>query len=132
MNKQLLETAPELQLQYDPTTGLLPAIVQDAETRDILMLAYINPEAFHETVRSGVATFWSRSRGELWKKGETSGNRMLIEDILVDCDQDTVIYLVRPEAGGACHTKNQKGEYRNSCFYRRVTGKNTKLEYIEK
>ncbi len=94
--------------------GLLPAIVQDAETRDVLMLAYINKESWRKTLETGKAHFWSRSRNKLWLKGESSGNVQLVKDIFVDCDQDTVVFKVEQLGGAACH----KG-YR-SCFFRRV------------
>ena len=95
--------------------GLLPAIVQDAETGDVLMLAYINKESWGKTLETGKAHFWSRSRNKLWLKGESSGNVQLVKDIFVDCDQDTVVFKVEQLGGAACH----KG-YR-SCFFRRVT-----------
>ncbi len=95
--------------------GLLPAIVQDAESGEILMLAYINRESWHKTLETGKAHFWSRSRNTLWLKGESSGNIQLVRDIFVDCDQDTVVFKVEQLGGAACH----KG-YR-SCFFRRVT-----------
>lgn len=94
--------------------GLLPAIVQDHKTGEVLMLAYINEEAFEKTVASGKAHFWSRSRNKLWLKGESSGHVQVIHEILVDCDSDTVIYKVTQKGDAACH----KG-YR-SCFYRMV------------
>jgi phosphoribosyl-ATP pyrophosphohydrolase/phosphoribosyl-AMP cyclohydrolase len=90
--------------------GLLPAVAQDYETGEIRMLAYMNEEAFRETVRSGFAHYWSRSRDELWKKGQTSGNVQHVEEIRADCDKDTVLLLIRQE-GGACHT----GE--RNCFF---------------
>ncbi|NOQ47473.1 MAG: phosphoribosyl-AMP cyclohydrolase [Desulfobulbaceae bacterium] len=95
--------------------GLLPAIVQDAETGDVLMLAYINKESWCKTLETGKTHFWSRSRNKLWLKGESSGNVQLVKDIFVDCDQDTVVFKVEQLGGAACH----KG-YR-SCFFRRVT-----------
>lgn len=96
--------------------GLLPAIVQDCGTGEVLMLAYINEEAWRQTMATGKAHFWSRSRGKLWLKGETSGHVQLVREILVDCDQDTVVFKVEQVGGAACH----KG-YR-SCFFRRVSG----------
>ncbi len=96
--------------------GLLPAIVQDAETGEVLMLAYINELSWNKTLETGKAHFWSRSRNTLWLKGESSGNVQLVKDIFVDCDQDTVVFKVEQLGGAACH----KG-YR-SCFFRRVTG----------
>lgn len=96
--------------------GLLPAIVQDFSTNEVLMLAYINEEAWRQTMATGKAHFWSRSRGKLWLKGETSGHVQLVREILVDCDQDTVIFKVEQVGGAACH------EGYRSCFFRRVSG----------
>ncbi len=94
--------------------GLLPAIVQDHASGEVLMLAFINQLAWEKTLETGKAHYWSRSRGKLWLKGESSGHVQLIKEILVDCDSDTVIYKVEQLGGAACHTG-----YR-SCFYRRV------------
>ncbi len=94
--------------------GLAPAIVQDAQTGAVLMLAYMNQEALRLTQATGEAHFWSRSRQELWRKGATSGNVQRVREIRLDCDADTILLKVDP-AGPACHT----GEY--SCFYRNVT-----------
>lgn len=93
--------------------GLVAAIVVDASTHDVLMFAFMNDEALRLTRETGIAHFWSRSRKSLWKKGETSGNTLKVEEILVDCDQDALVLRVRPQ-GPACHT----GE--KSCFYRRL------------
>jgi phosphoribosyl-ATP pyrophosphohydrolase/phosphoribosyl-AMP cyclohydrolase len=93
--------------------GLLPAVAQDYETGEIRMLAYMNEKAFRETVNSGYAHYWSRSRDELWKKGATSGNVQHVEEIRTDCDKDAVLLLIRQE-GGACHT----GE--RNCFFNRL------------
>jgi phosphoribosyl-ATP pyrophosphohydrolase/phosphoribosyl-AMP cyclohydrolase len=92
-------------------SGLVPAVVQDATTRQVLMVAYMNRESLMQTLQSGEAVFWSRSRTALWRKGATSGNIQRVRDILVDCDADTLLLLV-DAAGPACHT----GEV--SCFYR--------------
>jgi phosphoribosyl-AMP cyclohydrolase len=91
--------------------GLIPAIVQDASTGQVLMLAYMNAEALHLTLETGEAHFWSRSRGELWHKGATSGHVQRVREVRLDCDADTILLRVDP-AGPACHT----GEA--SCFYR--------------
>jgi phosphoribosyl-AMP cyclohydrolase len=95
------------------TGELLPAIVQDADSKEVLMLAWVNKEAFESTVRNKRATFWSRSRNELWEKGATSGNFQELVDIRFDCDADSLLYLVRAH-GPACHTGKQ------SCFYREI------------
>lgn len=91
--------------------GLVPVIVQNAETREVLMLAWANAEALARTAGEGFAFFWSRSRDELWKKGESSGNTMSVLEILLDCDGDALVYLVNP-SGPACHTGKR------SCFFR--------------
>lgn len=96
--------------------GLLPAIVQDYQSGEVLMLAYINRLAWEKTLETGKAHYWSRSRASLWLKGETSGHVQLIKNILIDCDQDTVIYQVEQLGGAACHTGHR------SCFFRRVDG----------
>ncbi len=106
--------------------GLVPAIVQDAASGEVLMLAYINRQAWEQTLATGKAHYWSRSRNSLWLKGETSGHVQLIKDIFVDCDQDTVVYRVEQLGGAACHTG-----YR-SCFYRRVEGEQLVIHELEK
>ena len=100
------------EIKYD-SYGLVPAIVQDAETKEVLMLAYMNAESLRLTMETGETWFWSRSRSELWHKGATSGNIQTVVEIRVDCDADTLLVMVNP-AGAACHT----GE--RSCFYRTV------------
>jgi len=103
-----------IKLDFKKTGGLLPAIVQDYETGEVLMLAYINKEAWETTLSTGKATYFSRSRQKLWIKGETSGNMQIIREIRIDCDDDTVIFKVEQIGGAACH----KG-YR-SCFYKKI------------
>lgn len=100
------------EIKYN-SNGLAPAIVQDAETKEVLMLAYMNAESLCLTVETGETWFWSRSRGELWHKGATSGNVQRVVEVRVDCDADTLLILVNP-AGPACHT----GE--RTCFYRNI------------
>ena len=100
------------EIKFD-SNGLIPAIVQDAETNQVLMLAYMNEESLRLTLEKGETVFWSRSRGELWHKGETSGNIQKVIEIRMDCDADTLLILVHP-AGPACHTGNQ------TCFYRNI------------
>ena len=94
--------------------GLLPAIAQDSENNEILMLAYMNEESYRETLRSGRAVYWSRSRNRLWRKGEESGHVQTVESIAIDCDADTILLKVRQQ-GAACH------EGYRSCFFRQVT-----------
>lgn len=92
--------------------GLVPAIAQDAETGDILMMAWMNRESLRLTAEEGQAIYWSRSRGKLWRKGETSGHQQVIRDIRLDCDEDVILLRVEQKGGIACHTG------RRSCFYR--------------
>lgn len=103
-------------LKFDPN-GLIPAIVQDAATKDVLMLAYLNAEALAKTLESGETWFYSRSRRELWHKGGSSGNTQRVIEIRYDCDADTLLILVNP-AGPACHTGA------TSCFYRKYSQTN--------
>ncbi|MDT8392097.1 MAG: phosphoribosyl-AMP cyclohydrolase [Lentisphaeria bacterium] len=106
-----------VELNFSKTPdGLIPAIAQDAETGDILMLAYMNAEAWEKTLATGVATYWSRSRNKLWVKGETSGKIQHVREIRVDCDLDTVVLRVEQVGGAACH------EGFPSCFFRQVKG----------
>lgn len=96
--------------------GLIPAIAQDYQTGEVLMLAYINEASWQKTLESGNATYWTRSRQKLWMKGESSGNVQKIKEILVDCDNDTVIFKVEQLGGAACHTGHR------TCFYRKLEG----------
>ena len=100
------------EIKFD-ANGLVPAIMQDAETKQVLMMAYMNQESLRLTLEKGETIFWSRSRQELWHKGATSGNIQKVVEIRVDCDADTLLILVKP-AGPACHTGNQ------TCFYREL------------
>lgn len=125
-----LEESDKLQLQFGKENGLIPVAVQDVTKGTILMVAYVNQLALQHTVQTGLATFWSRSREEIWVKGLTSGNSLKIEEILVDCDQDSLVYRVTPTAGGACHTQNRNGEFRESCFYRKINMSDLKLNHL--
>jgi phosphoribosyl-AMP cyclohydrolase len=100
------------EIKFD-ANGLVPAIVQDAETKQVLMMAYMNADSLKLTLEKNETVFWSRSRDELWHKGATSGNIQKVIEIKVDCDADTLLILVEP-AGPACHTGEQ------SCFYRKI------------
>jgi phosphoribosyl-AMP cyclohydrolase len=108
-------------LDFDKTGGLVPAIVQDHQTGEVLMLAYINKEAWEATLSTGKATYYSRSRQKLWIKGETSGNMQIIREIRIDCDDDTVLFKVEQIGGAACH-KGYK-----SCFYKQVNDKTVEV-----
>jgi phosphoribosyl-AMP cyclohydrolase len=102
-----------MKLKYQD--GLIPAIIQDSQSGKVLMLGYMNDEAFDRTLRSGQVTFYSRSRKKLWTKGETSGHRLLVRDVRVDCDQDALLIQAELAGPGCCHMGYQ------SCFFRRVT-----------
>ncbi|URW76843.1 phosphoribosyl-AMP cyclohydrolase [Sphingomonas donggukensis] len=110
----LRETGLVLNPKYD-AAGLVTAVATDATTGEVLMIAHMNAEALARTIAEGEAVFWSRSRGALWKKGETSGNTLRVVEMRVDCDQDAV-WLRVEAAGPACHTGAR------SCFYRRIKG----------
>ncbi len=103
-----------IQLDFKKTGGLIPAIAQDFATGEILMLGYMNQEAFDATLSSGKATYYSRSRQTLWVKGETSGNVQRVKEIRIDCDDDTVLLKVEQFGGAACHTGHR------SCFYKKI------------
>ena len=103
-------------IDFDKAGGLVPAIAQDAATGQVLMLAWMNREAFEETVRTGRVCYYSRSRGKLWRKGEESGNVQEVREIFIDCDADTILLKVHQIGGAACH------EGYASCFFRRVEG----------
>ena len=100
---------------FEKGEGLIPVVVQEEETNDVLMLAYMNREAWLKTVETGTAHYFSRSRNTLWNKGEKSGHIQIIRDILIDCDADTILIKVRQVGGAACHTGYK------SCFYRRLS-----------
>jgi phosphoribosyl-AMP cyclohydrolase len=110
-----------VEIDFGKGDGLVPVIVQDDETREVLMLAYMSREAWLRTLETGKATYWSRSRNELWVKGETSGHVQLVKEILVDCDSDTLLLKVHQVGGAACHTGYK------SCFYRRVINEKTEI-----
>jgi phosphoribosyl-AMP cyclohydrolase len=108
-------------LNFDKLGGLVPVVVQDYSSGEVLMLAFMNRQAWEETLKTGRATYWSRSRNQLWVKGETSGNYQEVKEVLVDCDEDTILLKVLQKGGAACHMG-----YR-SCFYRRLEGDDLKI-----
>jgi phosphoribosyl-AMP cyclohydrolase len=105
-----------MELDFSKLDGLLPAVIQDAASGRVLMVGFMNEEAFRKTVETGYATFWSRSRKKLWVKGEHSGHRLEVREISTDCDQDAVLVKVRALGPGVCHNGYE------SCFYRRLEG----------
>jgi phosphoribosyl-AMP cyclohydrolase len=104
----------EIRIDFDRGNGLIPAIVQDWKSGEVLMIAYMNEESWAKTRETGKACFWSRSRQKLWLKGETSGNLQLVKEVYLDCDNDALLLKVEQIGGAACHTGHR------SCFYRRM------------
>jgi phosphoribosyl-AMP cyclohydrolase len=101
-------------IDFEKAGGLVPAIAQDADTGEVLMLAWMNAQAYEETLRTGRACYFSRSRAKLWRKGEESGNVQLVKQVFIDCDADTILLKVHQVGGAACHEGYQ------SCFFRQV------------
>src|SRR5271170_8481820 len=132
-----IEEGNELQLDFTKLqkiaqTGLpvLPVVVQDAESKEVLVVAYSNREALEHSLKTGIATFWSTSRNELWIKGATSGDTLQLVDVRVNCEQNSLLYLVRLVGGGVCHTRDAAGKTRKTCYYRSL--KDGKLSFVEK
>jgi len=125
------ENSVELLIDFgEDGQKLMPVVTQDYTTKDVLILAFVNKEAFDETRSSGYATYWSRSRNELWKKGLTSGDMLKIDEIRINCEQNSLLYLVTPQGKGACHAKKENGMPYSSCYYRKINNDNS-LEIIE-
>ena len=103
-----------MSLDYSKLDGLIPAVIQDAASNRVLMVGFMNEAAFRQTVETGFATFWSRSRRKLWLKGESSGHRLAVKEISTDCDRDAVLLKVEAQGPGVCHEGYQ------SCFFRRL------------
>lgn len=108
-------------LDFSKTGGMIPAIAQDAKTGEVLMLAYMNEEAFNETLKTGKAVYFSRSRNKLWRKGEESGHFQIVRELFIDCDADTVLLKVEQIGGAACH------EGFSSCFFRKLINGKTEV-----
>lgn len=104
-----------MELNFDKMGGLVPAIAQDGDTGEVLMLAFMNKEAWQKTLETGLATYYSRSRNELWVKGKTSGHVQKVKEIRIDCDDDTVLLKVNQVGGAACHAGYK------SCFHKQIT-----------
>jgi phosphoribosyl-AMP cyclohydrolase len=113
-----------VKLDFSKLDGLVPAVAQDWQTGEILMVAFMNSESWELTVKTGIMHYWSRSRSKLWKKGESSGNIQEVKELRIDCDEDCVLAKVRQIGDAACHTG-----YR-SCFYRVVEGGTTRVDGV--
>jgi phosphoribosyl-AMP cyclohydrolase len=123
-----IEENRELQLDFDKLSSVaateqsvIPAVLQHAETGDVLFVGYANKLALQTTLDEGMAVLWSTSRNELWRKGATSGDVLKLVDVRVNCEQNSVLYRVVPTKGGVCHTTDEAGETRSTCYYRSIT-----------
>jgi phosphoribosyl-AMP cyclohydrolase len=124
-----LEEGSALQLDFTKLqkiarteSQVVPVVVQDVDSKEVLVVAYANKLALDETLKTGIATFWSTSRNELWIKGKTSGDTLQIVEVRVNCEQNSLLYLVRMMGGGVCHTKDAEGKTRPTCYYRAIKG----------
>jgi len=133
-NKEL-EEGTALQLDFEKlrkvaccAESVIPVCVQHADTLEVLIVAYANRQALDYSLKHGVAAFWSTSRNELWVKGATSGDTLRLVEVRINCEQNSLLYLVRPEGKGACHTKDAAGQTRMGCYYRRLV--NDHLESV--
>src|SRR3989304_7797512 len=129
-----LEEGTTLQLDFSKlaksvatSPDIIPVAVQNIDTKEVILVAYVNELALETALKTRAAVFWSTSRNELWEKGKTSGETFDLIEVYVNCEQNSLLYKVRPKRGGICHTKNQEGQDRN-CFYRRL--KFDKLEMV--
>jgi phosphoribosyl-AMP cyclohydrolase len=131
-----LEEGKTLQLDFSKLfkatakcPDIIPVAVQNADTDEVILVAYTNEQALKKSIETHTAVFWSTSRNELWEKGKTSGEVFDLLEIYVNCEQNSLLYRVRPRHGGICHTKNCQGEPRN-CFYRKLNLKTGELENL--
>ena len=129
-----LEETSELKLDWkklekavSSSPGIVPVAIQNADTGEVILVAYTNELAFRKSLETRSLVLWSTSRNELWEKGRTSGETFDLVEVRVNCEQNSLLYRVRPRRGGICHTKNRKGEPRN-CFYRKLNLETGKLE----
>ena len=137
MNHHELEEGTALNLDFTKLckvancdADVLPAVAQDAATGEVLIVGYANELALATARECGMATFWSTSRNELWIKGKTSGDYLKIEEIRVNCEQNSILYRVTPAGKGACHTKDENGIARSGCYYRRLNEAG-ELEFVD-
>jgi len=137
MDHHELENGTQLSLDFKKLAkvaacgeDLIPAVAQDANTGEVLIVGYVNALALETTLSEGMATFWSSSRNELWIKGKTSGDYLEIVEVRVNCEQNSVLYRVKPKGQGACHVKDERGIARTGCYYRKIINSNV-LEPIK-
>jgi phosphoribosyl-AMP cyclohydrolase len=134
MIMNILEEGTDLNLDFNKLlsaakcrTGLIPVAIQNIDTKEVILIAYTNKQAFYECLKRRILILWSSSRNELWEKGKTSGNQFKLIEAYVNCEQNSLLDKVRPAAGGICHTKNSSGKPRD-CFYRRINLDTLRLE----
>ena len=120
----------KLQKIADTRQAVVPVVLQHADTREVLFIGYANELALQETIKTKQAVLWSTSRNELWRKGETSGDTLDLVEIRVNCEQNSLLYCVRPRKGGVCHTKDASGKTREACYYRRLTDGEVELVFV--
>ncbi len=132
-----LEEGKQLQLDFGKMArasakcpDVIPCAVQNVDSGEVILIAYVNQKALEASVESKTAVFWSTSRNELWQKGKTSGEVYDLVDVYVNCEQNSLVYKVRPQRGGICHTKNSQGAARN-CYYRRLDFETWQLENLD-
>ncbi len=137
MSAPELEEGNRLQLDFTKLAkvaacghNLVPAVAQHATTGEVLIVGYANSLALETTLKEGMATFWSTSRNELWIKGKTSGDFLKLVEVRVNCEQNSLLYRVLPQGKGACHTRDEHGQPRSTCYYRRLRPDGS-LEHIE-
>jgi phosphoribosyl-AMP cyclohydrolase len=137
LSAEELEEGSGLSLDFDKiakvaarSPGVLPVAVQNADTKEVILVAYASKEDLQHSLKTGIATFWSTSRNELWVKGASSGNTFELVEVRVNCEQNSLLYIVRPKGEGICHTYNSKGKARN-CFYRKLNTDAGTLENLD-
>ncbi len=117
--KILLDFTKLKNIQKNLKTNVIPVAVQDVDSKELLIIAYVNKEALDYSINNNIAAFWSTSRNELWVKGKTSGDILNLIEIRVNCEQNSLLYLVKPKLG-VCHTKDKSGKARTTCYYRKI------------
>lgn len=127
---QLTLDFAKLQKIADTRQAVVPVVLQHADTREVLFIGYANELALQETMKTKRAVLWSTTRNELWRKGETSGDTLDLVEIRVNCEQNSLLYCVRPRKGGVCHTKDASGKTREACYYRRLTNTEAELAFV--
>ncbi len=136
-DRKAIEEGGELRLDFGKLAkaaacgqDLIPVAVQDADTDELLLVAYTNEAAMRQSLATRSLVLWSTSRNELWEKGKTSGETFALIEVRVNCEQNALLYRVRPRRGGICHTRNRAGKPRN-CFYRRLEPETGRLEHLD-